>query len=70
MEISSPKLNTEHPDYQLSCEEALDIALRDIVDIAIEAGWAPWIVFKAIQSVAINQALAYEEDPDPASDPR
>ncbi len=68
MEILSPKLNSEHPDYQLSCEEALDPALRDIIDIAIGSGWAPRIVFNAIQSIAINQALAYEEDPDPVSD--
>jgi hypothetical protein len=69
MDISSPKSDTDHPDYSLSCEEALDIPARDLIDRAIQAGWEPRTVFKALAEVARNQGLAYEEDPDPEADP-
>ncbi|NHT78931.1 hypothetical protein G8E10_24845 [Rhizobiaceae bacterium CRRU44] len=69
MEITSPKIAADHPDYQISCEEALDLPARDLVDKAIQAGWSPRVIYKALQEVARNQALAYEEDPDPEDDP-
>jgi len=69
MEIASPKTEVTHPDYGLSCEEALDIPARELIDGAIQAGWDPRTVYKALAEVARNQALAYEEDPDPEDDP-
>jgi len=68
--LEGPYFSTpDHPDYALSCEEALDLPLRDLVDQAVQAGWKPRVIFKALQEVAKNQGLAYEEDPDPEDDP-
>lgn len=69
MQISSPRHKADHPDYGLECQEALDLPARDLVDRAIQAGWSPRAVYRALEEVARNQALAYEEDPDPQDDP-
>lgn len=66
MNIDRPTLALDHPDYDLTCQEALDLAVRDLVDRAIVAGWEPRRIFPALQEVVRNQALAYEADPDPA----
>lgn len=66
MQISGPVRSPDHPDYQLDCEEAIDLPLREFIDGVIQAGWKPETVFAAVESVARNQALAYAEDPDPA----
>lgn len=58
-----------YPDRQLECEEAVDIALRDLVDAAVTSGWKAEEVFEAIESVLASQRIAYAEDPDPADDP-
>lgn len=68
MRIASPRHKTNHPGYQQGCEEALDPAVRALVDEAIQAGWRPETVYEALGSVADNQRLAYDEDPDPADD--
>lgn len=69
MKISAPRLQPDHPDYALECQEAIDLATRDIVDRAVAAGWKPRTIYKSLEEVARNQALAYEEDPDPEDDP-
>ncbi|MUO72884.1 hypothetical protein [Agrobacterium vitis] len=69
MAVTTPNFASEHPDYALSCEEALDLPLRDLVDQAVQAGWKPRVIFRALQEVAKNQGLAYDEDPDPEDDP-
>lgn len=66
--MRQPPHDPTHPDYQLDCEEALDLAVRALVDEAIVAGWKPEVVYAALASVADNQRLAYDEDPDPADD--
>lgn len=66
MKISSPVRPADHPDYRLDCQEAIDLAVRDLVDTVIQAGWEPLTVYAALKSVAIYQRLAYLEDPDPA----
>lgn len=68
MPITPPRRTPDHPDYQLDCEEALDLAVRALVDEAIVAGWKPETVYEALGSLADNQRLAYDEDPDPADD--
>ncbi|WP_173995721.1 hypothetical protein [Agrobacterium tumefaciens] len=68
MDISTPKRSADDEDYAIELEEALDLPLRDLIDNAVQAGWSPRAVYKAVQSVALNQGLAYEEDPDPADD--
>lgn len=68
MNISEPRHAATFPDYGLECEEALDLPLADLIDQAIGAGWEPRRVYKAVESLAKMQALAYEEDPDPAGE--
>ncbi|WLR90954.1 hypothetical protein [Shinella zoogloeoides] len=65
MDILAPRHLPDHPDYNLDCQEALDLAVRDLVDQAVQKGWSTREVLRALKSVAENQALAYEEDPDP-----
>ena len=66
MTIDQPKLDIGHPDYAHSCEEAIDDPVRRLIDAAIQAGWEPRTVYQALQEVGRHQAIAYEEDPDPA----
>jgi len=67
--ISSPRQMGSDADMQIDCEIAIDIATRDLVDAIIQAGWPSRIAYSALKNVAKNQALAYQEDPDPADDP-
>ncbi|HEV7245670.1 MAG TPA: hypothetical protein VGN93_01620 [Shinella sp.] len=67
--IDSPKNPPELGDRQLECELALEDAMRQLVDDAVVAGWAPREVFAALRSLVGNQRDAYGEDPDPADDP-
>ena len=64
--ISPPQQPTNDPDVALECEQAIDGAVRDLVDYAIVAGWPPKAAFEAIKSATERQAMAYHEDPDPA----
>jgi hypothetical protein len=66
--ISPPKQPTTGPDVRLECENAIDGAVRELVDHAVIAGWPPKVAFEAIQRAAERQATAYREDPDPADD--
>lgn len=68
MKVPSPKHPKTHPDYAINCEEALDLPLQDLIDRAVQAGWNTRTVLVALQSVAFNRAIAYEEDPDPEDD--
>lgn len=68
MPITPPRRTSDHPDYRLECEEALDLTVRALVDETIVAGWKPETVYEALGSLADNQRLAYNEDPDRADD--
>jgi hypothetical protein len=68
MNIEGPRHKPDYADYGLECQEAIDIAARNLVDLAVQAGWSPRAVYKSLEEVARNQAMAYEEDPDPADD--
>ena len=68
MDIAAPSHQPETEDYLLECQEALDLPLAELVDKAIGAGWEPRRVYKAVEELARMQALAYEEDPDPAGE--
>ncbi len=68
MTIRPPSIENEHPDYQLACEEAIDVALRELIDTAIVAGWRPETVFPAAVNIVTNQHMAYRTDPNPADD--
>jgi hypothetical protein len=67
--IPRPSGQSRGDNALLECEEAVDVAVRDLVDQVISAGWPPWLAFAAIKSVAQHQAIAYQHDPDPADDP-
>lgn len=67
--IPPPQLPTTGPDVTLECEQAIDGAVRELVDQAITAGWPPEAVFEAIKRTTERQATEYHEDPDPADDP-
>ncbi len=69
LSISSPRKMASDVDMQIDCEIAIDMATRDLVDAVIQAGWPPKIAYSALKNVARNQALAYQDDPDPADDP-
>ena len=68
-QITPPRNLPNHGDRILECELALEDALRQLVDDAVLAGWAPREVFAALESLVGNQRNAYGEDPDPADDP-
>jgi hypothetical protein len=63
--VPSPEHPKTHPEYASNCEEALDLPLKDLIDRAAQAGWNTRTVIVALQSLAWNRAIAYEEDPDP-----
>jgi hypothetical protein len=69
MNISEPTFARTHPDYRLACEKAMDLPLQDLIDQAAQAGWDTRMVIAAIESVAVNKSIAYEEDPDPEDEP-
>lgn len=66
--MDKPRFASNHPDYQIECEQALEDGLRRLIDEAFQAGWRPSIVFDALASLVENQRLAYAEDPDPADE--
>lgn len=39
MKVRPPAIEADHPEYRVQCEEAVDLALREVVDVAIAAGW-------------------------------
>lgn len=68
MTVDEPTLAPDHPDRQLTCEEALDVPIRDLVDEAVTKGWKSEEVYQAIVSVVEAQRIAYGFDPDPADE--
>jgi len=67
--IPPPQQPTTGIDVALECAQAIDGAVRELVDHAIGAGWPPEAAFEAVKRAADRQAMAYNEDPDPADDP-
>lgn len=67
MKTRPPSYDSTHPEYLTACKEALDNAVRELVDLAIVSGWEPAAVFASLDQIVRNQKLAYAEDPDPAN---
>lgn len=67
--VLPPRKSTEYPDRDLECEEAMDAALRDVLDAGNAAGWSTPEMLSAIERVVPFIRVAYEADPDPADDP-
>ncbi|MHA6688732.1 hypothetical protein [Mesorhizobium sp. A556] len=67
--IKRPRHEGNYPDRNLDCEEAMGAAIRELVDLADNAGWKTPEVLAAIGSAIVHQRIAYSEDPDPTDDP-
>lgn len=66
--IYKPKRSGQYVDREVDCEEAMDYALRDVIDRANAAGWGTQEVIDAMSRALPNIQIAYGEDPDPAED--
>lgn len=65
MDIHSPTVAAQDPEYQHACEKVLDLPIQDLIDRAVQAGWRTAEVIAAVQVVANKKLIAYGEDPDP-----
>lgn len=61
--IPRPDGRMEGEDTLRDLEGAVDIAVRDLVDKVIGAGWPPALAYETIKSATLHQALAFHEDP-------
>ena len=66
--VIRPRQEGNYPDRATDCEEAMDAALRDIIDAGNNAGWSTPEMLKAVKRVLPNIRTARERDPDPADD--
>jgi len=60
--IPPPTLPPGDPDRHLKCQEALDVALQEVAQAAIKAGWDQKEVATAIVELADAHVLAMIED--------
>jgi len=66
MVIDPPKRPTYHPDRHLDCQMAMEDALRDLADAAVEAGWEPDEVRAALLELADNWRLGHAANEETA----
>ncbi len=69
MTVEAAKFPVSHPDRQLTCQEAVERDLLEIIDKANMHGWGTVETMDAIEDVLRNIRLAYSEDPDPTEEP-
>jgi hypothetical protein len=69
MTIESAMCRVTHPDRHLSCQEAVERDLLEIIDRANMGGWGTVETMDAIEEVMRHLRVAYAEDPDPAEEP-
>lgn len=67
--IKRPLQPGNYPDRSSDCDEAMDIAITELVDTAGRAGWTVTETLDAVARIIPNQRKAYAMDPDPADDP-
>ncbi len=60
--IPPPTLPPGDPDRHLKCQEALDVALQEVAQAAVKAGWDQEEVATAIVELADAHVLAMIED--------
>ncbi len=60
--IPPPTLPPGDPDRHLKCQEALDVALQEVAQAAMKAGWDQQEVAAALVELADAQVLAMIED--------
>lgn len=63
-EIGSPTHSPDHPDRQLTCEEALEPGLNALADAGVRAGWKAEEVDLAIHTLALARLKAAEANLD------
>mgnify|MGYP000955649589 CR=1 FL=1 len=66
--IIRPNHEGMYPDRNVDCQKAMDVALRELLDLATNAGWSIPETLDAIERVIPHLRKAYEADPDPADD--
>ena len=62
MHIPPPPIEFDEDDRILHCEQALEIAIQDLVEVAIAAGWDKTEVLVAITNLSDNLMLADSMD--------
>lgn len=62
MKIAAPKMDADHPDRHLNCQEAIERSFQDLVDAAMSAGWDEPESVAAIIALAENHMLAKAEN--------
>lgn len=67
--IKRPLQPGNYPDRDVDCQEAMDIAIVELVDAASRARWTIPEALNAIARVIPHQRKAYYIDPDPSDDP-
>lgn len=53
--IRPPRLVSDDPGYVMECEEAMEFALNEIGDTAVDAGWSEDVVEEAHLRLAENR---------------
>lgn len=62
MSITPPPRPADHPDRFLDAQEAIEAAVLQIVDEAVEAGWGEVEALAAVVALAENRMLALCEN--------
>lgn len=59
-DITRPFVSDDDPDRPIRCQDALQVAFRDLVNAATSVGWSEREVVLAIAELADNQLLALD----------
>ncbi|WP_244520284.1 hypothetical protein [Agrobacterium fabrum] len=53
-------MSDDDPDRHLRCQDALQVALRDLVNAAAEAGWSEREILLALADLVDNELLSLD----------
>lgn len=59
-DITRPFVSDDDPDRHLRCQDALQVALRDLVNAAAEAGWSEREILLALADLVDNELLSLD----------
>lgn len=68
MIIISPTHSADEPEYDFECQQALELAVLDLIDQAEQAGWQSQSVHKALAEIVGNQMVVDEIHADLAGE--
>ncbi|MGV2101088.1 hypothetical protein [Rhizobium sp. 21-4511-3d] len=57
-DISRPFVTEDDPDRPIRCQDALQLAFRELVDHAVDSGWKEAEVLAGLRELAEHQSLA------------